>query len=96
MLTTKSDRIRALTAYAPPPMFTTTSTGFDSFRPITESDLHLVLKYVYLNSCELDPLRPFIMSDILDDLAHFVVYLFNKSILECCIPPSQKRALVFP
>src|SRR6218665_3597754 len=63
MLTTKSDRIRALTAYAPPPMFTTTSTGFDSFRPITESDLRLALKSVNLSSCELDPLPPFIMSD---------------------------------
>ena len=63
--------------------------------PITESDLRLVLKSVNLNSCELDPLLHFIMSDILDDLAHFSVYLFNRSILEGCIFPSQKRASVF-
>jgi len=31
-----------------PPMFTKTSTSFDSFRPITESDLRLVLKSVNL------------------------------------------------
>jgi len=42
------------------------------------------------------PTTPFVISDILDDLAPFLGYLFNRSLAEGCIPPSQKRALVFP
>src|SRR5678816_3480631 len=96
MLTAKIDRLRASTADAPSPTFSSTSAVFDSFRPISESDLRLVLKSADLKSCELDPLPPFVISDILDDLAPFLVYLFNRSLAEGCIPPSQKRALVFP
>jgi len=96
MLTAKIDRLRASTADAPPPTFTSTSAVFDGFRPISESDLRSVLSSVNLKSCELDPLPPFIINDILDDLAPFLVYLFNRSLSEGCIPPSQKRALVFP
>lgn len=51
MLTTKYGHLRAFTANAPPPMFTTTYTSYDSFRPITDSSIRLVLKYVNLNSC---------------------------------------------
>ena len=51
---------------------------------------------VNLKSCELDPLPPFIITDILDDIAPFFLYLFNRSLSEGCIPASQKRALVFP
>jgi Reverse transcriptase (RNA-dependent DNA polymerase) len=96
MLTDKADRLRATTADASPPSFTTTSTVFDGFRTITESDLRLVFKSVNLKSCELDPLPPFIINDMFDDFAPFLLYMFNRSLSEGCIPSSQKRALVFP
>ena len=49
-----------------------------------------------MNSCELDPLPPFVMVNILDDLAPFLVYVFNRSLTEGYLPASQKRAIVFP
>ena len=61
-----------------------------------DSDLRTVFSSVNLKSCELDPLPPFIITDILDDIAPFFLYLFNRSLSEGCIPASQKRALVFP
>ena len=79
-LTDKIDRLRASTADAPPPSFTPTSTVFDGFRPITEADLRLVFTSANLKSCELDPLPPFIIYDILDDFAPFwSIYLIGPS-----------------
>ena len=72
------------------------SSEFDGFKPITDADLRTVFSGVSLRSCELDPLPPFIIIDILDDFAPFFLYLFNRFLAEGCIPASQKRALVFP
>src|SRR6218665_2407542 len=47
-------------------------------------------------SCELDPLPPFIIINILDYIIAFLVYKFNRSLSEGCLPESQKRAIVFP
>src|SRR5688572_8709898 len=44
----------------------------------------------------LYPISPFIITDILDDIAPFFLYLFNRSLSEGCISASQKRAIVFP
>jgi hypothetical protein len=77
-------------------VFSSTSSEFVGFKPITDADLRTVFSGVNLRSCELDPLPPFIIIDILDDLAPFFLYLFNRSLAEGCIPASQKRALVFP
>src|SRR5688572_17703830 len=71
-------------------------SAFEGFRPIMDSDLCSVLTSVNLKSCELDPLPPFIITDILDDIAPFFLYLFNRSLSEGYIPASQKRAIVFP
>jgi hypothetical protein len=95
MINTKTNSLRAATADAPP-VFSSTSSEFDGFKPITDADLRTVFSGVNLRSCELDPLPPFIIIDILDDLAPFFLYLFNRSLAEGCIPASQKRALVFP
>src|SRR6218665_2430946 len=70
MLTSKTDRLRATTMDAPSPQFSTTST-FVNFRPVLESDLRSVLSAVNLKSCELDPLPPFIIVELLDDVAPF-------------------------
>ena len=47
-------------------------------------------------SCELDPLPPFIINNILDDIVPFLVYMFNRSLAEGLLPSSQKRGIVFP
>src|SRR5688572_28750095 len=62
--------------------YASTSAVFGGFRPISESDLRSCLSSVNLKSCELYPLPPFIINDILDDLAPVLVYLFNRSLSE--------------
>ena len=79
------------TMYMAPP----TST-FVNFRLVIESDLRSVLSAVNLKSCELDPLPSFITVELLDDVAPFFLYVFNRSLKAGYIPPLQKRALVFP
>src|SRR6218665_3799928 len=96
MLTSKTDRLRATTMDAPPPQFSTTTSTFVNFRPVLESELRSVLSAVNLKSCELDPLPPFIIVELLDNVAPFLLDVFNRSLKEGYIPPSQKRALVFP
>src|ERR1700733_8061527 len=80
----------------PPPTFSTTTTAFEDFRPILDSELHSVFLNVNLRSCELYRIVPFIITDIFYVIAPFVLYLFNRSLVEGCIPASQKQTLVFP
>src|SRR5688572_21706996 len=71
MLNTKTNSLRAATADATPPVFSSTSSEFDGFKRITDADLRTVFSGVNLRSCELDPLPPFIIIDLLDDLTPF-------------------------
>ena len=47
-LTAKTDRLRASTTDAPPPTFSSTTSVFDGFRPILDSDLRSVFSLVNL------------------------------------------------
>src|SRR6218665_2956117 len=96
MITTKTENLRASTADSPPPFFASTDSIFDGFRPILETYLRRLLISCNLKSCELDPLPPFIIVDVVDDIAPFLLYLFNRSLSEGYLPDSQKQALVFP
>ena len=96
MISAKTDDLRASTADSPPPVIASTDSAFDGFQPILETDLRRLLVSSNLKSCELDPLPPFIIADIVDDIVPFLLYVFNRSLLEGYLPGSQKRALVFP
>src|SRR6218665_2699336 len=72
VLTSKTDRLRATTMDASPPQFFTT---FVNFRPVLESDLRSILSAVNLKFCELDALPPFIIVELLDDVAPFLLYV---------------------
>jgi hypothetical protein len=96
MLTKKLDDLRASTADSIPPSYTATESAFNDFRPILESELRHLLSTSNLKSCELDPLPPFVIVDVLDDIVPFLLYLFNRSLSEGHLPASEKRALVFP
>ena len=95
-MTQKIDNLRATTADAPPPQYSHTENSFGGFRPILETELRQIIGSSNKKSCELDPLPPFVMVNILDDLAPFLVYVFNRSLTEGYLPASQKRAIVFP
>ena len=60
------------------------------------SGLRNLLSTSNLKSCELDPLPPFVIVDVLDDIVPFLLYLFNRSLSEGLLPASEKRAIVFP
>ena len=45
-----------------------------------ETDLPRLLVFCNLKSCEVDPLPPFIIADVVDDIAPFLLYLFNRSL----------------
>src|SRR6218665_3854034 len=96
MTTDKIENLRAATAGAPSPEFSTTECKFDGFHPILDADLRRIISSSNQKSCELDPLPPFIIINILDDIIAFLVYMFNRSLSEICLPESQKRAIVFP
>src|SRR6218665_2509817 len=93
--TDKIENLRAATASAQSPEFSTTECKFDGFHPILDDDLRRIISSNQ-KSCELDPLPPFIIINILDDIIEFLVYMFNQSLSEGCLPESQKRAIVFP
>ena len=96
MMTDKIAGLRAGMTGAPQPDFSQTDCKFDGFRPILEADLRRVIGSSNMKSCELDPLPPFIIVNVLDDIISFLVYMFNRSLSDGFLPTSQKRAIVFP
>lgn len=72
-LITKMESRRASTVDSPPPFIASTDSVHDGFQPILGTDLQRLLVSSNLKSCVglLDPLPPFIIADIFDDIAHF-------------------------
>ena len=71
MISTKIEDLRASTADSPPPFIASTDSVLDGFQPILETDLRRLLLSSNLKSCELDPLPPFIIADVVDDIVPF-------------------------
>jgi hypothetical protein len=80
----------------PSPEFLPTDCRLEELIPVTETDLRRIISSSNLKSCELDPLPPFVIVNVLDDIIAFLVYMFNRSLSDGCLPLSQKRAVVFP
>ena len=72
--------LRAATAGALSPEFSTIKCKFYGFHPILNADLRRIISSSNQKSCELDPLPPFIIINILDDIIAFLVYMFNRSL----------------
>ena len=80
MFTTKMENLRASTADSLSPFFALTDSIFDGFRSILETDLRRLLVSCNLKSGELDPLPPFIIADVVDDIApFFAVFVWRVS-----------------
>src|SRR6218665_968255 len=73
-----------------------TDAEFNNFRLITDTELRKLLTTCNLKSCELDPLPPFGIVDVLDEIVPFLLYLFNRSLSEGFLPSSQKCSIIFP
>src|SRR6218665_1672359 len=96
MLSAKLDKLRAASATSPPPTFVPTYAVFSNFRLITDTELRKLLTTCNLKSYELDPLPPFVMVDVLDEIVPFLLYLFNRSLSKGFLPSSQKCSIIFP
>jgi len=96
MLSTKLDKLRAASATSRPPTFVPTDAVFNNFCLITDTELRKLLTTCYLKSCELDPIPPFVMVDVLDEIVPFLLYIFNRSLSEGFLPSSQKCSVIFP
>src|SRR6218665_1244273 len=88
MLSAKLDKLHAASTTSPPPIFVPTDAVFNNFRLITDTELRKLLTTCNLKSCELDPLPPFVMVDVLDEIVPFLLYLFNRSLSEGFLPSS--------
>src|SRR6218665_3532821 len=95
MITTKMENLRASTADSPPPFFASTDSIFDVFRPILETDLRRLLISCNLKSCELDPLPPFIIVDVVDDIAPFLLYFLTGLFLKASFLTHKNELLSF-
>src|SRR6218665_450477 len=78
----KLGKLRADSATSPCPSFVPTDAVFNNFRLITAAtELRKLLTTCNLKSCELGPLPPFVMVDVLDEIVPFLLYLFNRHLL---------------
>jgi len=90
MLSAKLDKLRAASATSPPPTFVPTDAVFNNICLITDTEFRKLLTACNLKSCELDPLPPFFMVHVQDEIVPFLLYLFNRSLSEGFLPSSQK------
>jgi len=88
----------ASTADAPPPTFSTVPPGFAlrSFRPLTVADVIAAVRQLPDKQCTSDPLPTRLLKDNIDDLAPFLVELFNRSLQHGVVPTTFKAAFVTP
>lgn len=85
---TKIDQVSADIAGMPQPGFSTAKAKFENFNNMSELELRTVIKDSKLKSCELGPLPPFILVEVLDELIPFLLLMLNHSLKEGCFPDS--------
>jgi hypothetical protein len=93
----KVTSIRDATASASQPVFESrTEQIFDKFIPTTSSDIFKLISAASNKSCGLDPIPTNLVKSCADLLSTFISELFNRSLNDGYIPPSQKSAYVTP
>jgi len=93
----KVTSIRDATASASQPVFESrTEKTFEKFIPTTASDIFKLISSASNKSCGLDPIPTNLVKSCADLLSTFIAELFNRSLNDGYIPPSQKSAYVTP
>ena len=92
----KVSDVRRDTEGAAPPEFPETQCCFDSFETVTDAELRSLLLSSPSKTCALDPIPAFLLKEFVDELLPFLVQLCNTSLVEGCLPGSQKRAIIRP
>jgi len=93
----KVESIRDATESASKPVFEArTEQKFDKFIPTTTNDIFKLISASSNKSCGLDPIPTNLVKSCADLLSTFISELFNRSLNDGYIPPSQKSAYVTP
>ena len=93
----KVEAVRADTADATPPVFSTYSgKPYSSFREYTMDEVRRVLVRSPPKTCSLDPIPTNILLESVDILLPFIWTMCNASISEGSLPASQKTAIITP
>ena len=74
----------------------TSLTIFDSFHPVTITQLHTMIKSSKPTSCALDPIPTSLLLECLDDILPTLTHVINTSILSGQFPTNMKTAIVKP
>ena len=90
--------VRASSADAPPPKFSTapTESKFLSFRSLTVADVVAAVRLLPDKQCTSDPLPTRLLKDNIDQLVSFLVDLFNSSLRRGVVPSAFKAAFITP
>src|SRR5664279_3352739 len=90
--------VQTSTAGAPPPSFSTAPLGcaLRSFRPLTVVDVVAAVRLLPDKQCESDPLPTRLLRENIDELAPFLVELFNRSLQHGVVPTAFKAAFITP
>ena len=94
----KVEAVRAATAAADPPVFTSCPKPciFESFKPLSQDQILFLIRRAPDKTSELDPIPTWLVRECAEILAPFFAHVFNASLLEGYLPADQKRAIIYP
>ena len=93
----KIDGVRAATANADPPVYSSSSgKQLTCFREYTTEEVRRVLVRSPPKTCMLDPLPTDILLDLIDIILPYISTMCNASLREGILPASQKAAIITP
>jgi len=90
--------VRAATAGAAPPEFTTVPAGCELriFTPVTAADVISLVKALSVKQCSSDPMPTWLLKANVDVLAPFLSRLFCESLERGEVPSTMKSAYITP
>ena len=94
----KVEAVRAATAAADPPVFTSClkPCTFESFKPLSQDQILFLIRRAPDKTSELDPIPTWLVRECAEILAPFFAHVFNASLLEGYLSADQKRAIIYP
>jgi exonuclease III len=69
---------------------------FDIFEPCSADEVRRTIMSAPSKSCPLDPLPTGVLKEFLPELVPFLTDLCNASLLQGCLPTSQRHAIILP
>ncbi len=89
---------QALPGQAPVHQEPETSSALTCFTPVTEQDIHKLIKSCPSKSCSLDPVPTYLLKEepVLNCVTPAITTIINTSIAECDVPDHLKVAHIVP